>query len=415
MLRSPKNCHDLHASRGRAWTASAGAGRRPGPGARQPRAAARRQLHRHGAGLAGGGQGRLVAVATMPLLRARELGDIIEKSQPALAPCDAKLLDEWSWRSAASGAAAHPVPFNLRCRTGSLADGGAERWPLHGPPHRRPDDIALMAFTSAPPAKPRPPCTPTATCWPPAKPGRAMCCRRHARRHRDGFAAAGLHLRPGRVAEVPDVGRRLGVLPRHSLHAGSHGQAHQRVGATICYTAPTFYRQMAPFARQHGVPTLRICRECGRGPQPTRHASSGRMRPASRCWMASAPPRCSTSSFRPPAARCGVAPWQGGARLPRPKWWTTTGNEVPRGTVGKLAVIGPTGCRTWTTPARANYVKAGWNFPGDAFLQDADGYFFYQARADDDHHRRLQRGRARSGRCTAQAPGGGRVRCGRQT
>jgi enamine deaminase RidA (YjgF/YER057c/UK114 family) len=28
-------------------------------------------------------------------------------------------------------------------------------------------------------------------------------------------------------------------------------------------------------------------------------------------------------------------------------------------------------------------VKDGWNYPGDAFVQDADGYFFYQARDDD--------------------------------
>ena len=28
-------------------------------------------------------------------------------------------------------------------------------------------------------------------------------------------------------------------------------------------------------------------------------------------------------------------------------------------------------------------VQNGWNHPGDAFLQDADGYFFYQARTDD--------------------------------
>jgi 2-aminobenzoate-CoA ligase len=59
------------------------------------------------------------------------------------------------------------------------------------------------------------------------------------------------------------------------------------------------------------------------------------------------------------------------------------GNEVPRGTVGKLAVIGPTGCRYLDDARQANYVKDGWNYPGDAFMQDADGYFFYQARADD--------------------------------
>jgi 2-aminobenzoate-CoA ligase len=59
------------------------------------------------------------------------------------------------------------------------------------------------------------------------------------------------------------------------------------------------------------------------------------------------------------------------------------GNEVPRGTVGKIAVIGPTGCKYLDDPRQANYVKDGWNYPGDAFTQDEDGYFFYQARADD--------------------------------
>ena len=59
------------------------------------------------------------------------------------------------------------------------------------------------------------------------------------------------------------------------------------------------------------------------------------------------------------------------------------GNELPRGTVGKLAVIGPTGCKYLDDPRQAKYVKDGWNYPGDAFTQDADGYFFYQARDDD--------------------------------
>jgi 2-aminobenzoate-CoA ligase len=59
------------------------------------------------------------------------------------------------------------------------------------------------------------------------------------------------------------------------------------------------------------------------------------------------------------------------------------GHEVPRGTIGKLAVIGPTGCRYLDDERQSNYVKDGWNYPGDAFLQDEDGYFFYQARADD--------------------------------
>jgi 2-aminobenzoate-CoA ligase len=59
------------------------------------------------------------------------------------------------------------------------------------------------------------------------------------------------------------------------------------------------------------------------------------------------------------------------------------GQELPRGSIGKLAVIGPTGCRYLDDPRQAKYVKDGWNYPGDAFMQDEDGYFFYKARDDD--------------------------------
>jgi 2-aminobenzoate-CoA ligase len=59
------------------------------------------------------------------------------------------------------------------------------------------------------------------------------------------------------------------------------------------------------------------------------------------------------------------------------------GQEVPHGTVGRLAVKGATGCKYLDDARQLNYVKDGWNYPGDAFRQDHDGYFFYQARADD--------------------------------
>jgi 2-aminobenzoate-CoA ligase len=60
------------------------------------------------------------------------------------------------------------------------------------------------------------------------------------------------------------------------------------------------------------------------------------------------------------------------------------GKELPRNTAGLLAVKGPTGCRYWNKPERQmGYVKNGWNVPGDVFLQDDDGYFWYQCRNDD--------------------------------
>jgi 2-aminobenzoate-CoA ligase len=57
---------------------------------------------------------------------------------------------------------------------------------------------------------------------------------------------------------------------------------------------------------------------------------------------------------------------------------------VPPGTVGKLAVRGPTGCRYLADHERQRaYVQDGWNLTGDAYRMDADGYFWFQARADD--------------------------------
>jgi 2-aminobenzoate-CoA ligase len=56
---------------------------------------------------------------------------------------------------------------------------------------------------------------------------------------------------------------------------------------------------------------------------------------------------------------------------------------VPVGTIGKLAVRGPTGCRYLADDRQMKFVRDGWNLPGDSVYLDKDGYVFYQARADD--------------------------------
>jgi 2-aminobenzoate-CoA ligase len=58
-------------------------------------------------------------------------------------------------------------------------------------------------------------------------------------------------------------------------------------------------------------------------------------------------------------------------------------NEVPRGTVGRLVVRGPIGCRYLADSRQAEYVSNGWNVTGDSFFQDEDGYFHFAARSDD--------------------------------
>ena len=62
-----------------------------------------------------------------------------------------------------------------------------------------------------------------------------------------------------------------------------------------------------------------------------------------------------------------------------------TGRELPPGQPGLIAIKGPTGCKYWRKPDRqAEYVRfGGWNVTGDVYVRDEDGYFFYQCRSDD--------------------------------
>ena len=59
------------------------------------------------------------------------------------------------------------------------------------------------------------------------------------------------------------------------------------------------------------------------------------------------------------------------------------GNDLPRGSTGRLAVRGPTGCRYLADARQLQYVQNGWNITGDTYHQDTDGYFWFQARSDD--------------------------------
>ncbi|HVZ44302.1 MAG TPA: AMP-binding protein [Ramlibacter sp.] len=323
-----------------------------------------------------------IAVATMPLLRARELGDIIDKAEPALALCDANLMQELELAQRSHAVLKKVVRFNAAGLAQSLdtlaqAKAGAfDACPTLG------DDIALLAFTSGTTGKPK----------------------AAVHTHRDVVAACEAWPRHVLKAAPEDivVGSPplaftfgLGGLLMFPMWAGSSVyfpdgpytpetmvKTIVERGATICYTAPTFYRAMAPFARQHGVGRLRICVSAGEGlPDATRQL----WKDASGIEMTDG--IGATEMFHifissgPGEVKRGAI----GKVVPgyAAKVVDDEGREVPRGTIGKLAVIGPTGCKYLDDARQASYVKNGWNYPGDAFVEDDEGYFFYQARADD--------------------------------
>ena len=59
------------------------------------------------------------------------------------------------------------------------------------------------------------------------------------------------------------------------------------------------------------------------------------------------------------------------------------GSELGPGEEGRLAVIGPVGCRYLDDDRQLAYVVDGWNVTGDTFRRDEDGYFHYCARTDN--------------------------------
>ncbi|MEV6227870.1 AMP-binding protein [Saccharopolyspora shandongensis] len=59
------------------------------------------------------------------------------------------------------------------------------------------------------------------------------------------------------------------------------------------------------------------------------------------------------------------------------------GQELPPGVEGRLAVIGPVGCRYLDDDRQQAYVVNGWNVTGDVFRRDEDGYFYYCSRTDN--------------------------------
>jgi 2-aminobenzoate-CoA ligase len=323
-----------------------------------------------------------IAVATMPLLRARELGDIIDKAQPALALCDVKLLAELESARQERPVLKTIVDFNASHDPQSLEARAAAKAPTFTACPTAADDIALLAFTSGTTGKPK----------------------AAVHTHRDVLAACEAwprHLLRATPEDIvvgsPPLAFTFGLggmlvfpmwagasvyFPNGPYTPESLVRTIAEVGATICYTAPTFYRQAAPFARQLGVGKLRISVSAGEGlPDATRQL----WKEATGIEMLDGIGATEMFHIFISAAGSDVRRGAIGKVVPgyTAKVVDDEGRELPRGSIGKLAVIGPTGCKYLDDARQANYVKDGWNYPGDAFLQDDDGYFFYQARADD--------------------------------
>ncbi len=324
----------------------------------------------------------LIAVATMPLLRAAELDKIIDKARPALAICDVSLLKEMVPAAQDARDRLPILGFGDPARLDGMEARAARRSPDFAGCATAADDVALISFTSGTTGAPKAVVT----------------------THRDVLAACNAWPRSVLQATPDDVVTGspplaftfgLGGLLLFPMVAGASVyypdvrfdpenmvRKMRDNGITICYTAPTFYRQMAPYAQALGIPSLRICVSAGEAlPDATRQL----WKQATGIEMLDGIGGTEVFHIYISAAGADVRAGSIGKVVPgyQARVVDDNDNELPRGTVGRLAVIGPTGCRYMDDPRQTKYVSNGWNHPGDSFTQDEEGYFHYQARDDD--------------------------------
>ena len=322
-----------------------------------------------------------VVVATMPLLRAKEIAYPLNKAAIRLALCDHRLADEMEKARAAAPGLDRIVywgggtPDALEAL---MARPGYESFTACDTAS---DDVCLIGFTSGTTGEPKGTMhfhrDMLATC---DSYGRHVLRAETSDRFIGSpplaftFGLGGLVLFPLRVGASTVL---LEKAPPDELLA-----AIEQHRTTICFTAPTAYRAMLGKLAGRDISSLRKCISAGEAlPKATfdawRAATSLKiMDGIGATEMLHIFIGSPEDEIRPGATGRAVPGYE--ARI-----LDEEGSEVPPGTIGRLAVRGPTGCRYLADARQAKYVQAGWNVTGDTYVMDADGYFWYQARSDD--------------------------------
>jgi 2-aminobenzoate-CoA ligase len=323
-----------------------------------------------------------VVVNTMPMLRAGELAKIVDKAKIRLALCDTRLTGElvacaqeskWLEIVGFDGTANHDADLDRVALRKSVRFEAAQTGR---------DDVALLGFTSGTTGEPK----------------ATMHFHRDLLIIADGYASEVLGVTPQDIfVGSPPLAFTFGLggLAIFPLRFGATATLLENASpenmveiikthrATICFTAPTAYRVMLKAMDQGAdLSSLRAAVSAGETlPAPVYEA-----------WMAkTGKPMLDgigstellhifisnrLGDSHPGCTGKPVAGYE--ARIVDQHL-----QEVPRGTTGRLAVRGPTGCRYLADDRQTKYVQDGWNLTGDSFWQDEAGYFHFAARNDE--------------------------------
>jgi 2-aminobenzoate-CoA ligase len=321
-----------------------------------------------------------IVVPTMRLLRAKELRQVIDKAKIDFALCDVRLKDDLDAAARSCGRPKRIVYFGTggpRSLEAMLGPKPAQ----FGNVETASDDVAVIAFTSGTTGLPKAALhfhrnvMAMCDCWPRAilKPNTEdIFC---------GTPPLAFTYGLGVMLCVPMRFGASTVLVEKLTPPGLL-ETVEDFRCTFIATVPTFYRQMAPFVRRFDISRLRVAISSGEAlPDATRTL----FREASGLelidGMGATELMQTFISHTPDRARRGAT----GYAIPgyRAVVLDEADRPCPPGVSGRLAVKGPTGCLYLADERQTQYVRGGWNFTGDMYSIDEDGYFFFQGRSDD--------------------------------
>ena len=324
-----------------------------------------------------------VVVNTMPLLREKELVEIINKAEITHILCDSRLMEEVDKCFEKSSALKYVVPFDGTANHVSELDEVAlEKSIKFETIKTTRDDVALLGFTSGTTGSPK----------------ATMHFHRDLLIIADGYAKEILNVKENDIfIGSPPLAFTFGLggLAIFPLRFGAAAtllenasppnmiEIIEKYKATVCFTAPTAYNMMlAAIDEGADLSSLRAA------------VSAGETLPApvyDKWLQKTGKPMLDgigatemlhifiSNRFDDHKAGCTGRPIRGYEA----KIVDDHMNELNIGEVGRLAVRGPTGCRYLSDDRQKNYVQNGWNITGDSFSQDKNGYFFFAARNDD--------------------------------
>jgi 2-aminobenzoate-CoA ligase len=324
-----------------------------------------------------------VVVNTMPMLRAGELGKIVDKAEVTLALCDTRLMDELVNCAKTSKHLKQVIGFDGTANHDAELDRIAlSKDVTFNAMKTGRDDVALLGFTSGTTGEPK----------------ATMHFHRDLLVIADSYAKEILAVTPDDIfVGSPPLAFTFGLggLAIFPLRFGATATLLENASpanmieiietykATVSFTAPTAYRVMlGAMHKGADLSSLRVAVSAGETlPGPVFEEWMGKTgKPILDGIGSTEMLHIFISNRVGDASPASTGKPVGGYEA------KIVGDDMKsksRGEVGKLAVRGPTGCRYLADKRQDSYVRSGWNLTGDAFIQDDKGYFHFAARADD--------------------------------